>query len=173
MRKPSRASSIKLDPGKQKCQQWHAKKRARERLGIHLSNDLIDQIVSAIKKNKENDNFRLKFVEFQSKRLMVYDIVFTDKEPVKLVYDRMRETIVTFLYPEDASNVYHYYDKFGNKVNLKHECGKIGQLIGDDLIIPGETIVYEQNQWTVTDGILKGKRFEIDLYGDLSEIGDF
>lgn len=161
---------FRLDPGKAKCQGWHAAKRAKERTGIRLTEQLSKEIVSCIKKNKEHNDFKLSFVESQSKRLSVYEIVFTGKNPVNLVYDNFRNTIVTFLYPEDAFNVYHFYDVFGNKVSVKNEYGKIWKLKDNVLDIPGETVEYADGVWTVIEGVLKDKRFKIDKTGCLQEI---
>lgn len=166
----ARSSKFKSDPGKQKCQEWHAKKRARERLGIDLTDELTAQIISCIKKEKENPLFKIRWIEDQSKRVGHYELTFEGKEPVMLVYDRFRSTIVTFLFPEDAQNVYHFYDIFSNKVSLKHEIGKIGKLEGDSLAIPGETFEYVNGKWYCTEGLLEGRVFKLNQYGELQEI---
>ena len=49
-----------------------------------------------------------------------------------------------------------------NKVSTKHDFGKIWKLDGTTLEIPGESVIYENNVWEVTDGVLKGKRFRLD-----------
>jgi hypothetical protein len=164
VKKPSRVNNNikKIDPGKTQCQFWHCKKRAKERLGINYTEELNSQIVSCIKNNqKENPNFSVKYLESQSNRLNVYELNLKGKI-INLVYDVFRHQVITFLFKEDFKNIYHYYDIFMNKVSTKHDFGKIWKLDGADLEIPGETIVYENNIWEVTDGVLKGKRFKLD-----------
>ena len=173
MIKPSRKNLIKKsDPGKSYCQTLHVKKRAKERLGIILTDELIDQIISCIRdKNKTNELFTIEFLELQSKRLKHYSIKFKDKEPVKVVYDCFRKTIVTFLFEQDETLIHHYYDIWGNKVSTKHEFGKVWQLKGLNLYIPGEDVYYniEHTCWVVREGILKNKYFKL-IEGYLTEI---
>ena len=117
MKKPSRCNTHKkLDPGKSQCQLWHFKKRIRERLRINLTDEIIEQIISCIKKKKENNDFSLRYLEKQSNTRILYEIVFNGKNPVNIVYDSNRGSVVTVLFPEDAQNIYHYYDIFHNKI---------------------------------------------------------
>jgi len=165
MIKPSRKQTMKkIDPGKSLCQNWHSKKRAKERLGIILTDELTDQIIACIKdSNKKNDLFEIEFIEEQSNRLKHYFIKFANKEPIKIVYDCFRKTIVTFLYDQDESLIHHYYDFFNNKVSTKHTFGKVWNLKGKKLDIPGEDVYYNVNgdYWYVKEGILKDKYFQL------------
>lgn len=174
MKKLSKRMNIKTfeDPGKQYCQMLHAKKRAKQRLGIDLTESLVAQIVSCIKKQKNGINFSLKWLEYQSRRLSVYEIIFENTTPVKLIYDRFRSSIVTFLFPEDYDYIYHYIDIFNNKINLKNVIGKIGKIKNDNLYLPGETVIYneEKQSWYVSEGNLKDKTFIINECNELQEI---
>jgi hypothetical protein len=166
MKKISRRNQTTfVDPGKAHCQKLHAKRRAKQRAGIDLSDQLKEHIVACIKKQKESADFKLQYVESQSKRLDMFEITFPGKEPVNFVYDRFRGTIVTFLYPEDACNVYHYYDIFKNKVNVKATFGQIWKLKGETLEIPGEVVTYSNGVWETENG----RRLQLDN-GELVEI---
>jgi hypothetical protein len=118
------------------CQYFHCRKRAKERLGIDLQRPLYDKMVSAIRESRfENaDNeFKIKFIENQSKRLKLFSIEMKGTEPLNAVYDCFRKTIVTFLFKEENTKyIYHYIDVFGNKINLKSEVGCIWRLIKDN-----------------------------------------
>jgi hypothetical protein len=70
----------------------------------------------------------------------MYGVTMNGVDPFNLIYDRSRDTIVTFLYPEDSQNVYHFYDIFGNKVSVKHEFGHIWKMAQGELTIPGEAV---------------------------------
>ena len=172
MKKPSRNHyAKKLDPGKQNCQLWHAKKRAKERLGIKYTDELNAQIISCIKNGqKENENFSVTFVESQSNRLKLYKLEMKTGKTVNLVYDSFRNQVITFLFPEEGVNIYYYYDIFQNKISTKHDFGKIWKLNGTTLDIPGETVEYTNDGiWYVTDGVLKGKKFRLD-HNEIVEI---
>lgn len=165
MKKPSRCERLvkKLDPGKTQCQLWHARKRAKERLGINYTDEINAQIISCIKNNqKENENFSVTYVENQSNRLKVYELKLRNGKSVNLVYDCFRNQVITFLFHEDATSIYYYYDIFNNKVSTKHDFGKIWKLEGTVLDIPGETVVYNNGIWEVTEGVLHGKKFKLD-----------
>lgn len=171
MKKLSRCDKSKKmsDPGKKQCQKWHARKRAKERLGINYTEELNSQIISCIKnEGKKSSEFSVKYIESQSNRLHVYELKLKNGKLINLVYDCFRNQVITFLFPEDFQNIYHYYDIFMNKISTKHDFGKIWQLDGTTLEIPGETVVYGGKVWEVTDGTLKGKRFTLDQ-GELLE----
>lgn len=165
MIKPSRKTGYKkIDPGKKQCQNFHARKRAKERLGIKLTDELTDQIVSCIKnEEKKNDLFEVEFLEEQSKRIKHYLIKFKGKDPVKVVYDCHRKTIVTFLFNQEEDLIHHYIDIFGNRISTKHDFGKTWALKEKDLVIPGEEVIYddENDCWFVQEGTLKNKYFRL------------
>ena len=165
MLKPSRKKKIQKqpDPGKRQCQSWHAKKRAKERLGIKLSDDEIKQISTAIRTGEAYDAFEVEYVKDQSHRLKVFKLKYRDLLPVNVVYDKFRKTIVTFLYETDYIEIYHYYDIFQNKISTKHKFGKIWYLKDGELDIPGETLKkLNENRWIVIDGVLKDRIFEYE-----------
>lgn len=166
MKKPSRTdhTAKKIDPGKSKCQMWHAKKRAKERLGINYTEEMNSQIISCIRNSqKESENFSVNFIENQSNRLKLYELKMKTGKTINLVYDSFRSQVITFLFPEEGKNIYYYYDIFQNKISTKHDFGKIWKLNGTELNIPGETVEYDNRGiWYVTEGVLKGKRFRLD-----------
>lgn len=71
----------------------HCSRRFCERFGIYLDNNTQHKIIQQIQKGKA------KFVERQSLRITVFEIEI-EGELVKIVYDKIRKTIVTALYPE-------------------------------------------------------------------------
>lgn len=153
------------DPGKAVCQMNHALKRIRKRLGIKLTEEQYSHIVSCIKNSKESDICKLTYLKSQSKRLAVYEIIFEGYEPVNLIYDKFRKTIVTVLFPTDAIEINYYYDIFNNKVNVKHDLGynKYWWIDDGELIIDSEIVVYENDYYEVkSEGTLNGKRFKFD-----------
>lgn len=72
----------------------HAQLRARERYGIRLTKELHAQIVKAIQDQKS------VHVETQSHRVSVHDIDCGGTR-ARVVYDRQRKALVTFL-PKEA-----------------------------------------------------------------------
>lgn len=165
MKKPSGSTHYfkKNSLEKSKCQMWHAKKRAKERLGINYTDEFNAQIISCIRNNqKENETFSVTFLENQSNRLKLYQLKIKTGKTINLVYDSFRSQVITFLFPEDAKNIYHYYDIFNNKINIKNDFGKIWKLKDTNLEIPGETVTYNNGIWSITDGILQGKRFKLE-----------
>jgi len=71
-------------------QRRHAKRRASERYDLHLNRMDLKQLVTKIQ------NSDGKFVESLSLRTAVW-LLEHEGKPVKVVYDRNRKTIVTFL----------------------------------------------------------------------------
>lgn len=164
MRKPSRCTHHlrKISTEKSLCQFWHAKKRAKERLGIDYTDELNAQIISCIRNNqKYHKDFSIEYIENQSNRLKVYNLNIKAKN-INLVYDSFRNQVITFLFQEDSINIYHYYDIFRNKISTKHNFGKIWKLKDTNLDIPGETVIYDNGIWSVTDGVLQGKQFKLE-----------
>lgn len=81
-------------------QRKHAKRRARQRFGIILT-----QNDEAIIKQKIQ-NCEAIFIYKQSNRVSHFGIKFQGKDMI-VIYDKIHKTIVTFLYPEkyDWSNI--------------------------------------------------------------------
>lgn len=78
---------------KSNTQRLHSKKRAYERLGIHLTNADLDAIVYLIQKKKG------KFVAKQSNRVTLWKVRYSDIN-MQVVYDKTRQTVVT-VFPAD------------------------------------------------------------------------
>jgi len=76
---------------KASCQRRHARNRALQRFDLELTRKDLDFLVQQIQDNKA------KFVERQSHRVSVFKILYKEKD-MKVVYDKQRKTIVTFLY---------------------------------------------------------------------------
>ena len=167
MKKPSKNNYLakKLDPGKSQCQMWHAKKRARERLGINYTDELNSQIISCIKNNKkENDSFSVTFLENQSNRLKLYKLQMKTGKTVNLVYDSFRSQVITFLFPEDIDGyIYYFYDIFQNKINIKNHYGQI--LRKKNQILEFGNIQYHPNHegiYEIFDKKLKFNKNELE-----------
>jgi len=77
---------------KAKSQRGHAKRRAKDRFDVHLSDPQLDAIVTDIQNNK------LEFLERQSNRTTVWRGRLGDKAAI-IVYDSQRKEIVTFIDP--------------------------------------------------------------------------
>lgn len=77
-------------PSKAKNQQRHAKRRALERYGLEITQEKYDQIVKLVQSGKS------KFLFRQSHRVSHFLIEFEGKS-MRVVYDKQRKTIVTFL----------------------------------------------------------------------------
>ena len=76
--------------GKAKAQTGHALRRAYQRLGLNLNqNDLIE-IIRGIQGGK------FKCVQIQSNRVSKFKVTVKGVEAIA-VYDKLRETLVTFL----------------------------------------------------------------------------
>lgn len=71
----------------------HAKRRALERYGITLNRHDMRALVELIQSG------RTEFVEHQSHRVSVHRVPL-GTQMARVVYDRQRQTIVTFLPPE-------------------------------------------------------------------------
>lgn len=171
MKKASKRDTWKdtnyTDNGKENSQRIHCIKRIKERIGLKITDQDYEHIVSCIRNDKESDMFKYKFVRPQSNRLSIYEITFTGKIPVNVVYDKQRKTIVTVLYQNDSILIDFYYDIFNNKISLKHDLGyNTGWSInGDILLIPSEKTEKKEDVWeVVSEGLLFEKRFKLDNY---------
>jgi hypothetical protein len=69
----------------------HARRRAAERYGLQLGRSTRTEIVGLIA------NSQATLVERQSLRVAVYDVTMADGYLVRVVYDRKRHELVTFL----------------------------------------------------------------------------
>jgi hypothetical protein len=77
---------------KQKAQRLHARRRALERYGMEVGNGTRQQIINAIRQGRSTH------VESQSHRISVHDVTLAHEElTVRVVYDKHRKEIVTFL----------------------------------------------------------------------------
>jgi len=83
---------------KAKAQRRHAKRRARERLGIKLHDDLLIRMVRRIQAGE------MDFHSKQSNRVSRY-LDEIDGEKVLVVYDRKRKNIVT-VWRSDENGVF-------------------------------------------------------------------
>jgi hypothetical protein len=78
---------------KARAQTKHAKRRAFERYGVELNRHQLRELADLIRTGKA------EFVEKQSHRVSVFRVPIGDTT-ARVVYDRQRKTIVTFLPPE-------------------------------------------------------------------------
>lgn len=78
---------------KRACQQEHAKRRCRERLGFTLTPEDEQQIIHKIQ------NGIATFIERQSNRISLFGVMLRGTETV-VVYDRVRKVVVTLI-PRD------------------------------------------------------------------------
>ena len=75
---------------KAQSQRAHAKRRARERYGLHINRDLYRELVQRIQLG------RARIIERQSNRIAVH-LLEIDGVQYPVAYDNQRQTIVTFL----------------------------------------------------------------------------
>lgn len=75
---------------KKKAQEIHARKRAAERFGVHLTHEAEREILDKI------TNGKATFIKKESNRVSLFGVIFAGKETV-VVYDRARKTIVTLM----------------------------------------------------------------------------
>lgn len=81
---------MKRTGGKAKAQRRHARVRAMERYGMELGPATRGRIIDAIRTGRSS------MVERQTLRVSVHDVTI-DERIVRVVYDRRRKEIVTFL----------------------------------------------------------------------------
>jgi Na+/H+-translocating membrane pyrophosphatase len=74
------------------AERTHAKRRAYERLGVHVGNETLREIVQAIQKGQA------KFICRESNRVTVFEYPVHDI-PAWVVYDKHTKQIVTILKP--------------------------------------------------------------------------
>jgi len=78
---------------KRRCQRWHARQQARDRYGLHLTTDDLEDISWCIRMGE-----RVQFVKRQSARI-THHLVNWGGCTLPVVYDKSRHTVVTFLPP--------------------------------------------------------------------------
>ena len=83
---------------KAQTQRRHAQRRAYERHGLQLTRHDLNEIVRQIQAGKAH------FVERQSHRVSLFDIDI-DGRSARVVYDKQRKTIVSFLPAETESSL--------------------------------------------------------------------
>ena len=72
----------------------HANNRMKDRFGMPLSQDILDYILWQIR------NAGSVFIEKQSNRVTLHLVILKEKQLVRVVYDKNRNTIVTVLNPK-------------------------------------------------------------------------
>lgn len=77
-------------PSKKINQKYHAKYRAKERYGLTINKEKYQKLVEKIRSGKSISS------EKQSNRITIHTLMFED-ELVRVVYDKNRKTVVTFL----------------------------------------------------------------------------
>lgn len=82
---------------KTQAQRIHASRRAAERYGMKFGRAEQREFVKAIQTGKST------VIEKQSHRVTVHELII-EGEPVRVVYDRIRKTIVTFLPFEEVED---------------------------------------------------------------------
>ncbi len=87
---PARFSLQTMSFTKHKAQILHAKKRAKERLGIDLTPDMRQRLIRDIQKGHG------RFLYRQSGRISVWEVWVAGKRAT-VIYDSDRHSIVTFL----------------------------------------------------------------------------
>lgn len=86
---------------KRKCQMRHARNRALERYGIDLSGQDYEEIIKLIQDDKRPAKVLFK----ESNRLTHFEVRWRGHK-LKVVYDKQRKSIATFLPP-------HAYENYG------------------------------------------------------------
>lgn len=94
---------FKPKASKHKTIKRHAKMRASERFGINFSKQIHDEVIKTIQDGKA------KFVEKQSNRITLFDVLVEGKE-CRVVYDKERKTIVTFLNKDRQNSIFSILD---------------------------------------------------------------
>ena len=148
------STSKRSGPDKAECQYFHARKRAKERLGIDLTEDQYDSLVACIKNpdKASEKGVNVEFIEDQTNRRTAYRVTMHGIDPFEVVFDNYRKTIITFLHPlpDGVVAVHRYYDRFGNVHSTKDEwidtpllnlntneltiCGHCVEYVGTEMI---------------------------------------
>lgn len=89
---------------KERAQRRHAKERAFQRYGVWCTDQDLDFIVAQIQADEA------KFVYRQSRRITLWDVEWAD-QTVRVVYDKTRKTVVTFLPPDTVGTDLNWEDE--------------------------------------------------------------
>jgi hypothetical protein len=95
------AKKKKKNNKKKRAQRNHAQQRCLERKGVEFTSKMERDMLSIIQTHRSTDR---EFVMKQSCRISVFD-VFYDDAIFRVVYDKMRKQIVTFL-PENEDVIF-------------------------------------------------------------------
>ncbi len=82
---------------KRACEHLHAKNRAKERYGIDFTRKKHDEVVCIIHSSK------FLHTEELTRRVRLYDIML-DGVLVRILFDRKRQQVITFLPIKEAGN---------------------------------------------------------------------
>ncbi len=119
---------------KKQAQIGHARRRARERYGIHFHQDLCNRFVQKIRKSSEDAVYgqaNALFVVRDSGRVTIWVVQHEDAwYPV--CYDKERKTIITFL-PIDFMRT-ETAKRFAERVGRKIEIDDITIRLEEDVI---------------------------------------
>jgi hypothetical protein len=77
---------------KHKALRTHSFRRAVERYGLDLTDELRQEIIGKIQANKS------KAVESQSNRVTIHDVELDSGQTVRVAYDKSRGELITFLH---------------------------------------------------------------------------
>ena len=164
----ARGSHHKNRSCKKDAQMAHAKLRSKERLGFILTEDKRIAIHKAIN-GQEVTGINVKFKADQSRTKKLYTIYINHlKKMFDLIYDSERDVIVTFLPHSNIVTVYHYFDIFGNKINIKEKHGT--PLVFDGGVMGSDYLKVEKlahDKWHIKEW---DKTFVMTDRGNLQEI---
>jgi len=127
-RKTSRVAKIP----KSESQFVHARKRARQHFGLELDNKLYKDIIKSIC-GDNIEGIKSEYYYKQSDRVHHY-LVKLDvlNENMEVVFDRVRNSISTFMPIHDGKFYPYYFDRFNNKVNILQEFNCSAINLSDD-----------------------------------------
>jgi len=155
----------KAGKSKDECQKLHFMKRMRERFGFLVNDALYNEMIDVITSGSHDGRgscFTLRSVEKQSNRVTVFELLVDGSDKiVHVMYDNQRKSFATAVDPSEGRNIGHYYDVFNNKVSIKDKyyvC-RVWIFKDGDLIIPESTVEKVGDEFHVTAGLVKGKKF--------------
>jgi hypothetical protein len=157
VKKASKRVHTQQPTDKGTCQLYHAKRRARERIGFNLSDERYALLVHYIKEGKSDDDICVQFLSRQSKRVRKYSIKIKGIAEFNVLFDRDRNSIVTLLFPEVDQQLSHYIDVFGNSISLRDAFGYAWTIHDGVLCVPTEDVtVIGPDEWEV--GFISGPK---------------
>lgn len=109
-------------PNKKAAQVRHAKRRANERFGMRLDNNSMIEIAKMIQRGEG------AFVEKQSQRIAVWDVMWQGN-PMRVVYDKLRKTPVTFMLRPDMPEQLPLKDAMSLYAAIMGENPAAGELL--------------------------------------------